>query len=424
MEGLADIGGRAQSAIGVFAFLALPWLLSERKAAFPFGFALACVGAQIGLAFLMLNVPVLTDALRLLNGLVLALAEATDAGTAFVFGHVGAGDKPYEVTDPGLTFTFAFRALPLVIFVSALSAALWHWGVLKAVVKGLAFVLERGLRIGGAVSLAAAANAYFGQTEAPLLIRPFLAKLTRSELFAVMTTGLATVAGSVIVLYATILTPVEPSVLGHIIVASLISVPAALLMARIMIPPAPDELATDADAADDLQYDNVIDAYMTGVTDGLKLYLNIIASLIAFIALAKLVNIALAQLPFFAEPLTLETLLGWVFFIPVWLAGVPFAEAQTAGSLMGVKTALNEVIAYLQLAATPDEALSERSRIIMIYALCGFANVSSLGIQIGGFSVLAPERRSDIIALAPRALVAGTLATLMTGAVVGIVWTG
>lgn len=421
---MADIGGRAQSAIGVFAFLALPWLLSERKATFPFGFALACVGAQIGLAFLMLNVPVLTDALRLLNGLVLALAEATDAGTAFVFGHVGAGDKPYEVTDPGLTFTFAFRALPLVIFVSALSAALWHWGVLKAVVKGLAFVLERGLRIGGAVSLAAAANAYFGQTEAPLLIRPFLAKLTRSELFAVMTTGLATVAGSVIVLYATILTPVEPSVLGHIIVASLISVPAALLMARIMIPPAPDELATDADAADDLQYDNVIDAYMTGVTDGLKLYLNIIASLIAFIALAKLVNIALAQLPFFAEPLTLETLLGWVFFIPVWLAGVPFAEAQTAGSLMGVKTALNEVIAYLQLAATPDEALSERSRIIMIYALCGFANVSSLGIQIGGFSVLAPERRSDIIALAPRALVAGTLATLMTGAVVGIVWTG
>lgn len=421
MEALGDLGGRAQSAIGILAFLVIPWLLSERKSGFPVFFAVIAVAAQLGLAFFMLNVPAVRAALSTLNGLVRALAEATDAGTTFVFGHVGAGPKPYEVVDGSAVFTFAFQALPLVIFVSALSAALWHWGVLKVIVRAFALVLEKGLRIGGAVSLAAAANAYFGQTEAPLLIRPFLAKLTRSELFAVMTTGLATVAGSVIVLYATILEPVEPSVLGHIIIASLISVPAALLMARIMIPPEPGELATDADAADDLQYDNVVDAYMTGVTDGLKLYLNIIASLIAFIALAKLVNIALAQLPFFDEPLTLEGILGWVFFIPVWLAGVPLEEAQAAGSLMGVKTALNEVIAYLQLS---EAGLSERSRIIMIYALCGFANISSLGIQIGGFSVLAPERRSDIIALAPRALVAGTLATLMTGAVVGIVWTG
>jgi len=416
-------GERGQSALGLAAFMGVAWAFSMRKGRFPFGFAIICVAAQIGLAFLMLNAPPARRVLASLNVVVEALASATDRGTEFVFGHLGAGPKPYEVNDPSATFSLAFEALPLVIFVSALSATLWHLGVLKIIVRAFAVVLERGLRIGGAVSLGAAANAYFGQTEAPLLIRPFLAKLTKSELFAVMTTGFATVAGSVIVLYATILEPVEPSVLGHIIVASLISVPAALLMSRIMVPPEKDEIATAASAADDLVYDNWIDAFMTGTTDGLKLYLNIIASLLAFTALAGLINIMLGVVPDVGgEPVTLQRILGILFFPLVWLAGVPASEAATAGTLMGLKTALNEVIAYLELARTPDEALSERSRIIMIYALCGFANVASVGIQIGGFSVLAPERRSDIIALAFPALVAGTLSTLMTGAVAGLVW--
>ena len=422
---VSQIGLRGQSAVGLVAFVLIAWGLSERKLQFPVFSAAWTIAAQIAVAALLLYTPGARDALAFLNVVVEALQAATRAGTSFVFGHLGGGDAPFEVTNEDAMFNFAFGALPLVIFFSGLSALLWHVGVLKLFVRGLAALLTRGFRVGGAVGLSAAANTFLGQTEAPLLIRAFLNKLSRSELFIVITGGFATVAGSVMVLYATILEPQQPSVLGHIIVASLISVPAAILMAQIMIPPVKGETPTPANAADDFQYASAMDAFMRGVTDGLALYLNIIASLIAFTAFAALVNIMLGGLPDVAgAPLTLERFLGWLFGPLMWLAGVPWSEAFDAGSLMGIKTAVNEVVAYVALAQTPDGVFSERTTLILIYAMCGFANFASLGIVIGGLTGLAPERRQDVIALAPRALVAGTLATLMTGAVIGLIWIG
>ena len=397
---MSEIGLRGQSAFGLVAFVVIAWLFSERKLQFPVFSAAWTIAAQILIAALLLYTPGARDALAFLNIVVEALQQATQAGTSFVFGHLGGGDTPFEVTNEAAMFNFAFGALPLVIFFSGLSALLWHIGLLKIFVRGLAMLLTRAFRVGGAVGLAAAANTFLGQTESPLRIRPFLSKLSRSELFIVITGGFATVAGSVMVLYATLLEPQQPSVLGHIIVASLISVPAAILMAQIMIPPDKSEAPTPASAADDFQYASAMDAFMRGVTDGLGLYLNIIASLIAFTAFAALVNIMLGGLPDFAgAPLTLERILGWIVGPLMWLAGVPWAEAQT-----------------------PEGTFSPRTVLILIYAMCGFANFASLGIVIGGLTALAPDRRQDVIALAPKALVAGTLATLMTGSVIGLIW--
>jgi len=425
LAGETDWALRAQSALGLLAFVAIAWALSEDRRRFPAPAVIGAVAAQIVVAAGLLYTPGARDALAFLNVVVYALQSATEAGTSLVFGYLGGGETPFEVADEAALFNFAFRALPLVIFSSGLSALLWHIGVLKAFVRGLAFLLERVFNVGGAVALAAAANTFLGQTEAPLLIRAFLSRISRSEFFIVITGGFATVAGSVMVLYASILEPAQPSVLGHILVASLISVPAAILMAQIMIPSAPGETPTAANAADDFRYDGAMDAFMAGTTDGLKLYLNIIASLIAFTAFAALVNIMLSGAPDIAgAPLTLERMLGWLFAPLMWLAGVPWAEAMDAGALMGLKTVLNELVAYVELARTPAGVLSERSRLIVFYSLCGFAHVASLGIVLGGLTAIAPDRRADVLQLGPKALIAGTLATLMSGAVIGLVWVG
>jgi len=422
---LGAIGVRGQSAIGLGAFIFVAWLFSSAKFRFPILTAIWTVGAQIGIAALLLYFPPARNALGSLQVAVDALQKATRAGTTFVFGYLGGGDAPFEVVNPGGMFNFAFGALPLVIFFSGLSALLWHWGVLKLFVKGMAFLLQRVFRVGGAVALASAANTFLGQTEAPLLIRPYLSKISRAELFIVIVGGFATVAGSVMAVYATILAEIDPSVLGHIIVASIISVPAAILMGQVMMPEEKGFVATPAAAADDFGYASSMDAFMRGVTDGLGLYLNIIASLIAFTAFVALVNIMLTAAPDIGgEPLTLQRMLGFVFAPFMWLAGVPWSEAVQAGSLMGVKTAVNELVAYVELSKLPADTFSERTLLIIVYSLCGFANFASLGIVIGGLTALAPDRRQDVIALAPRALVAGTLATLMTGAVIGLIWVG
>ena len=419
------IGPRAQSAIGLAAFVTIAWVFSSKKLRFPFLTVVWTIAVQIGVAAFLLYVPPARQALASLQVGVRALQQATQAGTSFVFGYLGGADAPFDVTNGPAMFNFAFGALPLVIFFSGLSAILWHWGVLQIFVRGFAFLLQRGLGVGGAVALSSAANAFLGQTEAPLLIRPFLSKVTRSELFIIITGGYATVAGSVMAVYATILANVDPSILGHILVASIISVPAAILMAVVMMPEEKGVTPTSADAASDYKYASSMDAFVRGVTDGLGLYLNIIASLIAFTALAALVNIILAAFPDIAgAPLTLERILGWVFAPLMWLAGVPWKEAFDAGSLMGIKTAVNELVAYVQLAREGADHFSERTFLIIVYALCGFANFASLGIIIGGFTALAPDRRQDVIELAPRALISGTLATLMTGAVIGLIWNG
>ncbi len=422
---LGALGLRGQSAIGIVAFIFVAWLFSTGKTRFPFFIVITTVAAQIGIALLLLYLPPAREALGSLQVVVRALQEATAAGTTFVFGHLGGAEPPFEVVNPDGMFSFAFGALPLVIFFSGLSALLWHWKILKLFVRGLAFLLQRVFNVGGAVALSSAANTFLGQTEAPLLIRPYLSKVTKPELFIIITGGFATVAGSVMAVYATILANIDPSMLGHIIVASIISVPAAILMAQVMMPEEKGVTPTPAAAADDFGYASSMDAFMRGVTDGLGLYLNIIASLIAFTAFAALINIMLSAAPDVAgAPLTLERILGVIFAPFMWLAGVPWSEAFEAGSLMGIKTAVNELVAYVELAKVPEGTFSERTMLIIVYSLCGFANFASLGIVIGGLTALAPDRRQDVIALAPRALVAGTLATMMTGAVIGLIWVG
>lgn len=422
---LSAIGPRGQSAIGLAAFTMIAWVFSTHKLRFPLLTAIWTIAAQIAIAALLLYVPPAREALGSLQVAVEALQAATRAGTTFVFGYLGGGDAPFEVKNQGAMFNFAFQALPLLIFFSGLSALLWHWRILKIFVRAFAFMLEKVFGIGGAVALSSAANTFLGQTEAPLLIRPFLSKVTRAELFIIITGGMATVAGSVMGVYAIILAEVDPSILGHIIVASIISVPAAILMAQVMMPEEKGVTPTPASAADDFKYASSMDAFVRGVTDGLGLYLNIIASLIAFTAFAALINIMLSSAGDVAgSPLSLERILGWIFAPLMWLAGVPWAEAFDAGSLMGVKTAVNELVAYVELAKIGPGHFSERTFLIIVYSLCGFANFASLGIIIGGFTALAPDRRQDVIELAPRALISGTLATLMTGSVIGLIWVG
>jgi len=342
-----------------------------------------------------------------------------------VFGYLGGGPLPFEVTQPGASFVLAFRALPLILVVSALSALLFYWRVLPVIVRALSWLLQRSLGVGGAVGLGAAANVFVGMVEAPLLIRPFMARLSRGELFAVMTCGMATIAGTVLALYAAILGPVLPDALGHLLIASILSAPPAITVARLMVPdPAPPTPAgLDAEACR-AGASSAMDAVTRGSLDGVKLLINVTAMLIVLVALVHLCNQLLALLPQVAgAELTLQRAFGWAFAPLAWLMGLPWGEAVTGGALIGTKTVLNELIAYLDLAALPDGALTPRSRLILTYALCGFANFASLGIMIGGLATLVPERRGEVVALGLKSLVAGTLATCMTGAVVGLlVW--
>lgn len=412
-----------QSAFGLVLLTGLAWALSENRRAFSWRAVLVGLALQIGLALLLLKLPASQAALIALNGAVEALTEATRAGTGFVFGYIGGGPTPFEVTAPQSSFVLAFQALPLVLVMSALSALLWHWGILGRITRGFGYALQRTMGIGGAVGLASAANAFVGMVEAPLLIRPYLEKLTRSELFMTMTVGLATVSGTVLVLYASILSPIVPGALGQILIASLISLPAGILIARLMVPEEP--YAKPTGIGDDvplLEYQSSMDAVTRGTFEGLQLLLNIMAMLIVMVALVALTNILLALLPDFAgAPLTLQRMLGWVFAPLVWAMGVPPEEIYVAGQLMGTKTILNEFIAYIDLAGMPPDALSDRSTLIMVYALCGFANFGSVGILIGGMTALIPSRRQEIVTLGTRAIVSGTLATSMTGAVIGLI---
>lgn len=411
-----------QSGVGVMLFIAIAWAMSENRGVIAWRTIAVSLAVQIGLAALFIKIPEIRQGLVSLNQIVEALSQATQAGTQVVFGYVGGGPAPFEVSKPQNTFVLGFQALPLVLVIAALSALLWHWRILKWVTRAFAWGLERLLGLSGAVGLGAAANVILGMVESPLLIRPYLERLTRSELFVLMSVGLATVAGTVIILYAQLIGTLIPDGLGQIMVASLISLPAAILIATVMVPET--EAASTADNVPiDHAYDSAMDAVTKGTGEGLKLLLNIIAMLLVLSALVELTNIILNGLPDFAgAPLTLQRMLGWVFTPLVWAMGIPAAETQVAAELMGVKTALNEFLAYLQLLQLPPGTLSERSTYIMIYALCGFANFASVGIMIGGLTALIPTRRKEIIALSLRSLVAGTLATSMTGAVVGMLY--
>ncbi len=408
----------AQSALGIVVILALAWAVSENRRAFPVRTVLAGLALQVALALLLLKVPPARNMLFSLNGIVDALMEATRAGTSFVFGYAGGGDTPFAVTNPKALGNFAFQILPLIIVISALAALLWHWRILPIIVRAFAFVLRKIMGIGGAVGLGAAATFFLGMIEAPLLIRPYLPKLSRSELFVLFTVGLATVAGTVFVLYASILEPVVPGALGHILVASLLSLPSGILIARIMVPGAEE---TEGDTASTLQYRSSMDAVARGTADGLQLWLGIVAMLLVMVALVALADIILRHLPdLWGAPLTVERIFGWIFAPVVWLYGVPWDKAATAGALMGDKTIINEFVAYLKLASLPPDALDPRSRLIMLYAMCGFANFGSVGILIAGVGGMIPERRNEVVPLALRALLSGTMASGLTGAIIGL----
>jgi len=408
-----------QSLLGVAALTALAWMLSENRKRPAWRIIAAGLGLQFGVALVLLKLPGTKAFFLGLNALVTALDAATTAGTSFVFGYLGGGALPFAETYPGASFILAFKSLPLVLVVSALSSLLFYWRVIQVVVRGISWGLQKAMGIGGAVAVAVAANVFVGMVEAPLLIRPYLARMNRGELLMVMTSGMATIAGTVMALYATILGPVIPDAVGHILVASLISAPAAVMVAALLVPDEGEP--TGGGLAPASAADSAMDAVARGALDGLSLLLNIAALLVVLVALVALANMALGLLPDAADaPLTLQRILGWLMAPVCWLMGVPWSEAATAGALMGEKTILNEFIAYLDLARLPAGALSERSRLILTYAMCGFANFGSLGIMLGGLSAMAPERRREIVDLGLKSILSGTLATCLTGAVAGV----
>ena len=410
-----------QAIFGIVALTALAWLLSENRRVFRAKMVLGSLALQVILALLFLRLPGSKEAFAATNHVVDSLARATSAGTGFVFGYLGGAPSPYMASGAGSTFILAFNALPLVLVVSALSSVLYYWRILPIVVKGFAWALNRTLGVSGPVGLSTAANVFVGMVEAPLLIRPYLARMDRGDLFLVMVGGMAGIAGTVLVLYATMLAPIVPNAAGHLITSSVITAPAAIMVAALMVPPAPrpHERTLEVPRA---EAENSMDAITQGTTNGIALLLNIIAMLIVLVALVTLINTVIGLFPDLGgRPLTLQRVTGWLLSPLAWLMGIPWSEAHAAGGLLGTKVILNELLAYAELAALPNGALSEHSRLIMTYALCGFANFGSLGIMIGGMGAMAPERRSDIVSLGFKSIVAGTIATCMTAAIAGLI---
>ena len=411
-----------QQVIGFFVLLLLGAIFSTNIKKIKIRYLINAIVIQFALAFLLLKWTVITDFFEILSRGVLALTSATDSGVAFVFGYLatGAPGAPFEVINPGGTFIFAFGGLVLVIVVSAFSALLWHWRVIPFIVNGLSYLFKKPLNVGGPVGLSATANVFLGQVEAPLLVRPYLASMTKHELLILMTVGMSTIAGSIMATLNLMLFDVYgASLIGHFLTASIISVPAAIMYANMMIP---SEEKTDFPSDhDEKMYRSSIDAITEGTRSGLDIFLNIMALLIVVLSLVALVNMSLAELPHFnGQALSLERMAGWIFAPLAWCMGIPWHESQLAGELLGIKTMTNEFIAYIRLAEIDASLLSERTRLIMLYALCGFANLSSVGILISGMGAMAPNRKDDLIAVSGRALVAAVLASCMTGFIVGI----
>ena len=417
-----------QALFGLVVFIGIAVLFSEQRRMLNWQLLAAGLGLQFLVAFVMFRFELLQELLNALNRVVIAIADATETGSLFLFGYLGGDPSnvayPFSIDNPEATVILAFRILPLILIFTVLSAILWHFRILPLIVRGFSVVLRRAMGVSGAVGFSAAANIFIGMVESPALIRPYIKGLTRSELFVVMSCGMATIAGTVMVLYSVILGEVIDNALGHILTASVISAPAAIMLALIMVPATPkdSEKIAGGDAVDiSTDYHNVMDAIVRGTSDGLKLMVNVGAMLLVFIALVALFNSALQLVPYSSnDPLTLQTILGWMFAPLVWLMGIPWQEAQLAGTLMGIKTALNELLAFLALVDLPAESLSDKSTIIMTYALCGFANFGSLGIMIAGLTGMCSERTREIVALAPKSLISGTLATCMTGTIAGL----
>jgi CNT family concentrative nucleoside transporter len=410
-----------QSAFGVVALLAIAWAFSENRRAVSIRQAIIGLAVTLVTALVLIKVPLVAKAFGAINDAVGTIAAASRAGTSFVFGYIGGGPLPFDLKAPGADFVLAFQALPIVLVMSVLTTLLFHWRILPPIVRGMAFLLERTLGVGGAVGLSTAANIFLGMVEAPLFIRPYLSQLTRSELFLVMTGGMAGIAGTVLVLYATLLAPLIPDAAAHFVIASVLGAPAAILVSLIMVPETSDRRTGGSLEEPDMQASSTMDAIVKGTSAGLELLLNIVAMLLVLVALVYLANAILGVLPEVGgAKISLQRLLGYLMAPVCWLMGLPWSQAVTAGSLMGTKTVLNELIAYVDLSELGADALDPRSRLIMLYAMCGFANFASLGIMIGGLNTMAPERREEIHALGLKSIVSGTLTTCLMGAIVGV----
>jgi CNT family concentrative nucleoside transporter len=416
-----------QSAFGVFALLAVAWAFGENRRAVLLRQAAIGLGVTFLTALALIKLPLVAHAFGAINDAVGAISAASRAGTSFVFGYLGGGTLPFDLKAPGADFILAFQALPVVLIMSVLTTLLFYWRILPPVVRGMAWLLERTLGVGGAVGLSTAANIFLGMVEAPLFIRPYLAQLTRSELFLVMTGGMAGIAGTVLVLYATLLAPLIPDAAAHFVIASVLGAPAAILISLIMVPETGGRRTggalEDPGVAGDpgMHASSTMDAIVKGTAAGLELLLNIVAMLIVLVALVHLANAILGLLPDAGgAAISLQRMLGYAMAPVCWLMGLPWPQAITAGTLMGVKTVLNELIAYVDLSKLGPDALDPRSRLIMLYAMCGFANFGSLGIMIGGLGTMAPERRDEINSLGLKSIVSGTLTTCLMGAIVGV----
>lgn len=410
-----------QGVLGIFVFLGIAWLFSENRSGVKKRDIVLGLALQIGLAIIITQFPLIRNAFESLSKGVEVLKHSTQVGTQFVFGYLGGGAVPFAVLpDSGAgTFIFALQALPTIMVVSALSMLLFHWGVLPVVVKVFSKALQRTLRIGGALGVVAASKVFLGNLEAPLLVRPYLKNFSRCELFTVMTCGMATTAASVMALYTSILEGTISNPIAHILTASIISIPAAITLSRILIPHEGE--MTSGSLVAPYRFSNWMDAVTRGTSDGLTIFLHVMAMLIVVLALVSLLNALLAILPNFGgEAITMQRILGYVMAPVTWLMGIPWAEAPTAGKLLGTKTVLNEVVAFLELSKIPRSELSAHSALIMTYALCGFANFSAIGIIIGGIGSMVPERRDEIVALGIKSVFAGTLATCMSGTIIGI----
>lgn len=404
--------------MGIVLIYGICWLFSEKRKLFPWKIIIGATALQFAFALILFWITPIRSVLLQANVVVDGLQEATRAGTNFVFGYVGDNVAAGEIMAGSPPPLFFFQILPIVIVVAALSAILWHWRILRWVTNGFAYVFQRAMGLGGATSLAVSANVFMGMTEAPVLIRPYIKGMTRSELLIMMTAGFATIAGSVLVVYGSFLEGKMDNPLPQLLAASLIAAPAAVAVALAMIPETTPP--TERMQEPDFKYASTMDAFSRGATDGLQIVFNIATMLIAALALLWIVNAGLGALPAVGgEPLSIERILGWIFAPLMYMIGVPMEEAAKSGSLMGVKTVLTEFVAFIQLAEVPVDAMDPRTRMITAHAICGFANFGSMGILIGGLTIIEPARRDDFLSLAWRTLLAGTLATCLSGAVVG-----
>lgn len=411
-----------QGLIGISAILLMAWGLSEQRKAFPgWRWVGGALLLQILIALVIVRVPLVWDVITLANHAVTAIEKATLVGSSYMFGYTGGGDLPFVLKEGAQApLVIAFQILPLVIVFSALAALLWHWKILSFIVRGLSWAMQKTMGVSGVVGLSGGANIFLGVVESPLVVRAYFDRMSRSELFMVMVLAMSTISGAILILYAQTLAKTVPDAVGHMISASLISLPAAVLIARLMVPGEGDT-QTDPDDTS-LKYESSIDAVIKGTMDGVQLFLAVIGIIIVVFALVALVDQMLTVVPpIDGDPLTLRRMFGWLFAPLMWAIGVPWNEAGAAGALMGTKAILNEYVAYLDMAALAQGTLGPRSQLIVTYALCGVANLASVGLLVSTIGTLCPARRADAASLGMKSWVAGNFASAMTGAMIGLV---